>query len=168
MRSRYWIDLGVLVVVLAVVAAFAMMRPRATMPAPQPVASSTAVIVSSPPQVAVAVASVSTTELKIQDLKVGTGPIVHDGQTISVNYTGWLVNGTKFDSNLDHGRGPFRFELGAHRVIEGWEQGIASMRVGGKRKLTIPPQLAYGERGAGPGIPPNATLIFEVEVLDAK
>lgn len=102
--------------------------------------------------------------LKIQDLKVGTGSEAKTGYAVSVNYLGTLENGTKFDSSYDRGQ-PFQFMLGAGEVIKGWDIGVAGMKVGGKRKLIIPPALGYGERGAGSMIPPNATLIFEVELL---
>jgi FKBP-type peptidyl-prolyl cis-trans isomerase FkpA len=106
-------------------------------------------------------------ELKIEDLQVGTGDEAKAGKSVSVHYTGWLENGTKFDSSLDR-RQPFSFPLGAGHVIRGWDEGVAGMKVGGKRKLTIPPNLGYGARGAGGVIPPNATLIFEVELLGVK
>ena len=107
------------------------------------------------------------TELKIEELKVGSGTEAVSGKTVSVHYTGTLMDGKKFDSSLDRGQ-PFTFILGAGQVIPGWDQGVAQMKVGGKRKLTIPSKLAYGERGAGGVIPPNAPLIFEVELLDVK
>lgn len=102
--------------------------------------------------------------LQYIDLKVGTGPTAQAGQTVSVHYTGWLENGKKFDSSVDRGQ-PFSFPLGAGRVIKGWDEGVQGMTVGGKRKLIIPSNLGYGARGAGGVIPPNATLIFEVELL---
>ena len=102
--------------------------------------------------------------LQYIDLKVGTGPTAQAGQTVSVHYTGWLENGKKFDSSVDRGQ-PFSFPLGAGRVIKGWDDGVQGMKVGGKRKLIIPSNLGYGARGAGGVIPPNATLIFEVELL---
>lgn len=106
------------------------------------------------------------TDLKIEDLMVGTGNEAVAGKTVKVHYTGWLTNGTKFDSSHDHGDKAFEFPLGMGRVIKGWDQGVAGMKVGGKRKLTIPPELAYGKRGAGADIPPDSTLVFEVELLE--
>ena len=109
--------------------------------------------------------------LQIADTKVGTGASPRTGQTCVMHYTGWLytngAKGAKFDSSLDRGQ-PFEFPIGTGRVIKGWDEGVASMKVGGKRTLIIPADLGYGARGAGGVIPPNATLIFEVELLDVK
>jgi FKBP-type peptidyl-prolyl cis-trans isomerase FkpA len=105
--------------------------------------------------------------LKYTDLVVGTGAQPQAGQTVIVHYTGWLTTGAKFDSSRDRNE-PFSFVLGRGQVIPGWDEGLATMKVGGKRRLTIPPDLGYGAAGAGGVIPPNATLIFEVELLDVK
>lgn len=106
-------------------------------------------------------------ELIIEDILVGSGSEAIAGNTVTVHYTGWLTNGTKFDSSKDR-NDPFVFPLGAGHVIRGWDQGVAGMKAGGKRKLTIPPEMGYGASGAGGIIPPNATLVFEVELLAAK
>jgi FKBP-type peptidyl-prolyl cis-trans isomerase FkpA len=109
-------------------------------------------------------ATTTASGLVVEDLSVGGGDLASAGQRVSVHYTGWLTDGTKFDSSKDRGD-PFVFPLGGRRVIAGWDEGVQGMRVGGLRKLTIPPQLGYGARGAGGVIPPNATLVFEVELL---
>jgi FKBP-type peptidyl-prolyl cis-trans isomerase FkpA len=109
--------------------------------------------------------------LKYTDTKTGDGAAATPGNKVSVHYTGWLYNngakGTKFDSSVDRGQ-PFQFTLGAHQVIAGWDEGVAGMKVGGKRTLIIPPELGYGARGAGGVIPPNATLMFDVELLGVQ
>lgn len=105
--------------------------------------------------------------LKIEDIKAGEGMEAKAGNTISVHYTGTLVDGTKFDSSYDRGE-PLSFTLGIGQVIKGWDNGVLGMKIGGKRKLTIPSALAYGKQGVPGAIPPNATLIFEVELLDVK
>ena len=103
-------------------------------------------------------------ELQIEDITVGDGAEATAGQNVTVHYRGTLEDGKQFDASYDRGE-PFSFILGAGQVIKGWDQGVAGMKIGGKRKLTIPPELGYGARGAGGVIPPNATLIFEVELL---
>ena len=105
--------------------------------------------------------------MKIEELVVGTGAEATSGKTVSVHYTGWLTDGKKFDSSKDRGK-TFDFRLGAGQVIRGWDEGFAGMKVGGKRKLTIPPEMGYGKQGASGVIPPNATLVFEVELLGVK
>jgi len=105
--------------------------------------------------------------LQYLDAVVGAGEEAHSGRSVTVHYTGWLTNGTKFDSSRDHDQ-PFTFQLGAGSVIQGWDLGVAGMRVGGKRRLIIPSGLGYGARGYPPVIPPNATLIFDVELLGVR
>jgi FKBP-type peptidyl-prolyl cis-trans isomerase FkpA len=105
--------------------------------------------------------------LRYQDVTQGQGTKATAGHAVTVHYTGWLPSGKKFDSSRDHGQ-PFTFTLGEGQVIAGWDQGVEGMRAGGRRKLVLPPDLAYGEAGAQPDIPPGATLVFDVEVLDVK
>jgi FKBP-type peptidyl-prolyl cis-trans isomerase FkpA len=138
--------------------------PVSNTPVQEPAAPAAQATAAAPAQPVVA----DVTELKIEDIKAGTGVVAEAGKRVTVHYTGRLTNGTKFDSSKDHGQ-PFSFVLGAGQVIKGWEQGVAGMKVGGMRKLTIPPDLAYGPKGAGGGvIPPNATLLFEVELLNVE
>lgn len=108
-----------------------------------------------------------TTELKIEDIKIGTGYAVKDGDVVSINYIGTFEDGTKFDSSYDRNE-PFETAIGVGYVIEGWDKGVIGMQVGGKRKLIIPYQMAYGENGIPGAIPPKATLIFEVELVEIK
>ena len=105
--------------------------------------------------------------LEYWDIKAGTGAVAQTGHKVKVDYTGWLTDGKKFDSSVGTGK-PYEFMLGAGQVIKGWDEGVAGMKMGGKRQLRIPPDLAYGARGNPGGIPPNATLIFDVQLVDAK
>ena len=135
--------------------------------------TSAGTIVTSVPVLAQATGRTMTTPsgLQITDSKVGTGATPKPGQICVMHYTGWLyqngAKGAKFDSSVDRGQ-PFEFPIGRQKVIAGWDEGVASMKVGGKRTLIIPPALGYGAQGAGRVIPPNATLLFEVELLDVK
>ena len=108
------------------------------------------------------------TELKIEDLKPGMGAQVASGSSVAVNYIGRLTNGQVFDTSLSQGRQPLTFQVGTGQVIKGWEEGLIGMKIGGQRRLIIPPDKAYGVQGAGGAIPPNATLIFDIELLDVK
>ena len=147
--------------------------PRAVVLVGLALVTTTAGVFAAPPTAMAQVGKTMTTSsgLQITDSKVGTGATPKSGQTCVMHYTGWLyengAKGKKFDSSLDRGQ-PFEFPIGQRRVIAGWDEGVASMKVGGKRTLIIPPALGYGARGAGGVIPPNATLIFEVELLDVK
>lgn len=136
---------------------------KAVKPAEKPIAEPAAEAAREAPK-AEAKRVKTDTGLEYEIIKEGTGAAPKAGQTVVVHYTGWLTDGKKFDSSVDRGQ-PFKFTLGAGRVIRGWDQGLALMKVGDKRKLIIPPELGYGARGAGGAIPPNATLIFEVELL---
>jgi len=142
-----------------------------TMPkkTPKPSASSTPAAKKVAVKKAKSSSKVVTTPsgLKYEILQKGKGAVAKAGQSVSVHYTGWLTNGTKFDSSVDRGQ-PFQFNLGAGQVIKGWDEGVAGMKVGEKRKLTIPSDLGYGPNGAGGVIPPNATLIFDVELLGVQ
>jgi FKBP-type peptidyl-prolyl cis-trans isomerase len=109
----------------------------------------------------------SPSGLEYWDIKVGTGAVAQTGQHVKVDYTGWLTNGKKFDSSVGTGK-PFDFMLGAGQVIKGWDEGVVGMKVGGKRQLRIPPDLAYGAKGYPGAIPPNSTLIFDVQLVDVK
>ena len=126
--------------------------------------SSAAALSQAPAQNEQSSASFNIQGMKVEILQQGSGDAVKSGDTVTVNYTGTLQDGTKFDSSIDRGQ-PFQLTLGQNSVIQGWELGLAGMKVGEKRKLTIPPELAYGAQGAGGVIPPNATIIFEINLL---
>jgi len=155
------LGLVVLAVVAYAVTACAKKEQQTQSAAPAPVVAASPVA-GAP----VAASNVVTTAdgLKYEVLRQGNGPEAKAGQTVAVHYTGWLTDGTKFDSSVDRGQ-PFDFQLGAGQVIKGWDEGVAGMKVGEKRKLTIPSSLGYGDHGAGGKIPPGATLIFDVELL---
>jgi len=162
MRNRTWMILLAL--------AFALMSCRKegviAEPATPPVKKAEPATVEAP--VAPKEGLVKTeTGLQYEEIVVGEGATPQAGQRVKVHYTGWLTNGTKFDSSVDRGQ-PFQFTLGRGQVIKGWDEGLSTMKVGGKRKLTIPPELGYGARGAGGVIPPNSTLVFDVELLGVE
>jgi FKBP-type peptidyl-prolyl cis-trans isomerase len=143
---------GVLVlVVLVIAAAFVLAQTKSNAPA------------AGGPTKVTGDGTKTSTGLQYWDIKVGTGRIADKGNTVRVHYTGWLTNGKKFDSSV--GGQPFQFRIGAHQVIAGWEEGVIGMKVGGKRQLRIPPNLAYGKEGYPGAIPPNATLVFDIELL---
>ena len=154
-EKKRFLIIGILVLIsLAAVAVFKVRAPKSEKTVELPVSQEN-------------VMEEKQSELKIEDITVGTGDEAVVGKKVTVNYAGTLEDGTKFDSSYDRGT-PFSFNLGAGEVIEGWDKGVAGMKVGGKRKLTIPSSLGYGERGAGVAIPPNSTLIFEIELLKVE
>jgi len=154
----------ILIVVIAIVLVgiyiASVFVPKSALEAQTPTPTTSPTIISPTPTV--------TQELKIETLTPGTGAVAENGKTVTVNYTGTLENGTVFDSSLKAGREPFSFKLGAGNVIEGWEKGVLGMKVGEKRKLTIPSSMGYGTSGVPGVIPANATLIFEVELLKVE
>lgn len=141
--------------------------PAAQQPSEQPSAEQTAPAPDASRDTSAPEGMEPVTELKTEDLEVGSGAEATSGKQVTVHYTGWLVDGTKFDSSRDSGN-PFTFALGSGQVIPGWDQGVAGMKVGGLRRLHIPPDLAYGAQGAPPVIPPDSTLVFDVELLDVQ
>jgi FKBP-type peptidyl-prolyl cis-trans isomerase len=169
-KRTIWVIVGLVVLALVAVFASTQCSTDAEEPAEEPAVEEPAAEEVQPPSgedTESAPAAEEVTELQIEDLVVGEGAEAVAGSTVLVHYTGWLTDGTKFDSSLDRGQ-PFSFGLGQGMVIPGWDQGVEGMKVGGKRKLTIPPDLGYGAQGAGGVIPPNATLIFEVELLEVQ
>jgi len=163
-RPTYWLA------ALAIIALAGCQQGKSGESTPSPSTVSTTQQSARPavPQATAAREVTTPSGLKYQDLVVGNGAMAEEGTQVMVNYTGWLTDGTKFDSSLDPGRTPLPFTIGAGMVIRGWDEGVKGMRVGGKRKLTIPADLAYGERGYPPVIPANSTLVFEVEFLGVK
>ena len=155
---------------LAIIALVGCQQGKSGESTPSPAVSPTTQQPAQPaaPQATAAKEVTTPSGLKYQDLVVGNGAMAEEGTPAEVNYTGWLTDGTKFDSSLDPGRTPFTFTIGAGMVIRGWDEGVKGMRVGGKRKLTIPADLAYGEQGRPPVIPANSTLVFEVELVGVK
>jgi FKBP-type peptidyl-prolyl cis-trans isomerase len=153
----------VIVILAITLLALAGMAVAQTAPAKKPPAQPAP---STPTQVTGAPTKTAS-GLEYWDIKVGTGAVAQSGQHVKVDYTGWLTNGKKFDSSVGTGK-PFDFKLGARQVIKGWDEGVAGMKVGGKRQLRIPPGLAYGEKGYPGVIPANSTLIFDVQLVDVK
>jgi FKBP-type peptidyl-prolyl cis-trans isomerase len=146
---------GLLVLVVLVVAAFALAQTKSKAPA-----------AAAGPTKVTGDGTKTSTGLQYWDIKVGTGRTADKGNTVKVHYTGWLTSGKKFDSSV--GGQPFQFRIGAHQVIAGWEEGVSGMKVGGKRQLRIPPNLAYGKDGYPGAIPPNATLVFDIQLLSVE
>ncbi|HYW38766.1 MAG TPA: FKBP-type peptidyl-prolyl cis-trans isomerase [Terriglobales bacterium] len=148
-----------LILVITLLALAAAQTPPAQKPAAKPADGGPTKVTGAPIKTA--------SGLEYWDIKVGTGAVAQTGQRVKVDYTGWLTTGKKFDSSVGTGR-PFDFTLGAGQVIKGWDEGVAGMKVGGKRQLRIPLDLAYGAAGYPPVIPPNSTLIFDVQLIDVK
>ena len=151
---------------IAIAACALLLTGCASTPPPQASAPEPSVAAAEPLQAPVVASPVAANGLSIVDLKPGKGPAARSGQRVTVNYVGKLTNGSIFDSTA--GKAPFVFTLGGGQVIQGWDQGLMGMKVGGKRKLVIPPALGYGERGAPPQIPPGATLVFEIDLLKVE
>jgi len=173
-RNRQRVIIGVIILIVAVVIGYFVFRDyktrtEAATATPTTTANTTYPIgtLDTTPPAPTANAVTTASGLIYEDLQVGDGATAKTGDTVSVNYTGWLADGTKFDSSLDRGT-PLEFTLGAGQVIPGWDEGVTGMNVNGTRLLVIPPELAYGAQGAGSTIPPNATLTFEVQLIEIK
>ena len=164
MRLSRWLMVGLMLVALVALVGCSSKADQSSSTTTPTDQSATQPQQTTPTATPAPVQTADVTELKIEDLVVGKGVAAKAGDAVTVHYTGWLTDGTKFDSSVDRGQ-PFVFPLGAGQVIAGWDQGVAGMKVGGKRKLTIPPAMGYGEQGRAPVIPPNATLVFDVELL---
>jgi FKBP-type peptidyl-prolyl cis-trans isomerase FkpA len=161
-RNRQRIMIGIIVALVVIVIGYFVYKDYSTKNQSYPIGT-----LDTTPPAPSANAVTTASGLVYEDLQVGDGATAQTGNTVSVNYTGWLEDGTKFDSSLDVGQ-PFEFTLGAGQVIPGWDEGVQGMKVNGTRLLVIPPELAYGSTGAGTSIPPNATLIFEVQLVGIK
>ena len=163
-KRLMWIVAGIVIVVLVAVIALTTCSGTTEEPVEEPAAQPVEQAPEPTAEETPAAQTEEVTGLEIEDIVIGEGAEAVPGSTVSVHYTGWLTDETKFDSSVDRGQ-PFQFTLGQGMVIKGWDEGVAGMKVGGKRKLTIPPEMGYGDQGAGGVIPPGATLIFEVELL---
>jgi len=161
-RNRQRIMIGIIVALVVVVIGYFVYRDYSTKNQTYPIGT-----LDTTPPAPTANAVTTASGLVYEDLQVGDGATAQTGNTVSVNYTGWLEDGTKFDSSLDSGQ-PLEFTLGTGQVIQGWDEGVQGMKVNGTRLLVIPPELAYGSTGAGTSIPPDATLIFEVQLVGIK
>ena len=163
-KRLIWVIAGIVIFVLVAVIALTTCSSEAEEPAEEPVAEPVEQAPEPTAEETPAAQAEEVTGLEIEDVVIGEGAEAVPGSAVSVHYTGWLTDETKFDSSVDRGQ-PFQFTLGQGMVIKGWDEGVAGMKVGGKRRLTIPPEMGYGDQGAGGVIPPGATLIFEVELL---
>lgn len=161
-RNRQRIIIGIIIALIVVVIGYFVYQDYSSRKTSYPIGT-----LDQTPPAPSSIAVTTASGLVYEDLQLGDGTAAQSGNTVSVNYTGWLEDGTKFDSSLDRGQ-PFDFTLGAGQVIPGWDEGVTGMLENGTRLLVIPPELGYGTSGSGSTIPPNATLIFEVQLIDVK